>query len=69
MLQVATLQTRLERMGRMEASMAAARRTRSDDATSVMQRRLTSIALAVGATSVGGLGAWIILSRMQQSKA
>ena len=65
--QMATLQMRLERMGRMEASMAAARRS-MDDSSSAARRRMTNAAIALGATTCGALAAWFIVSRLQQAK-
>ena len=65
--QVATMQMRLERMGRMEASMAAARRD-IDDTGAAVRRRIANAAIAVGATSCGALAAWLIVSRLYHTK-
>lgn len=67
-LQVATLQMRLERMGRMEASISAARRS-NDDSASADRSRKMSLAIALGACGCGGLAAWLLMSRLQQSKS
>ena len=61
-VQIATLQLRLERMGRMEASMAAARRS-NDDSASATRRRRAGLAIAVGAVGCGALAGWLIVSR------
>ncbi|KAK9786295.1 hypothetical protein WJX73_002002 [Symbiochloris irregularis] len=64
---VATLQMRLERMGRMEASISAARRSNDDSASADRSRRV-SLAIALGACGCGALTAWLLMSRLQQSK-
>ena len=66
-LQVDRLQTRLERMGRMETSMVATRR-RGDESAWATQRRMTNTLIAVGACAGGALAAWLIVSRVQHLK-
>ncbi|KAK9820568.1 hypothetical protein WJX72_011740 [[Myrmecia] bisecta] len=65
--EVAMLQRRVERMGRMEEAMERQRQQDSQK-QQTLKRRLTHGALAVGCSGLGMLGVWLVVHNSQAAK-